>query len=764
MKKLFLLLITAIPVIVFAQNYTPVFGNQDFKNNIKISALTDPGNAYVLGTDALGKVILKAITGANIYNTDGSLTGNRQLNFNGHSLQYLGATQFYLKGLPTGANTDDLLMITSGDLVKRIHTSTLPYVQSVTGSTMDNTDPFNPVSTAVGSIFGTTNRLTSNWTTGVTNVTLDISASYVGQSSITTLGTIGTGTWAGTAVGVTHGGTGVTSCVTGDILLGTGTNTFGKLGIGANTYILTSNGTTASWAAPAAGGFTAIATANGFAGTGTTTATLSTTVTGMLKGNGTAISAATAGTDYTTPSSTENVTNKNLTSGTNTFPTFNQNTTGSSGSVANTLSIAAELISGGATSYNGSAAKSIGIQTNAVTNAMRTQMATLTLKGNNTGGTANEADLTVAQVNAILPVFTSALNGSVPLSGGGTANFLRADGTWTNPISQWTTTGSDIYYNTGNVAIGNTSPASKLDVTTTALGVTQTNVSGLALINTTAAAAAAQQISPALRWRGFGWKTASTAASQSVDFTNYVLPIQGSSAPTGALVWNSAVNGGSYAEYMRLNSDGTRGMLSVTQNGGFPNTMQMGFDGAGNALFGNTSSAAIYFQSQGNLYLYNQGNYGTGSSQLSITGSAGQIGINAGGSPAASAQLDVVSTTRGFLLPRMTTTQRDAISSPATGLKIYNTTTGMDNIYDGTAWLQLSTGASGSVSTSVTAATTVTVTTGVTMVNNIYKVSVTPTSSLALNYYVTNKTTTTFDVIYASPITGTDTFDWFIAK
>lgn len=59
------------------------------------------------------------------------------------------------------------------------------------------------------------------------------------------------------------------------------------------------------------------------------------------------------------------------------------------------------------------------------------QAPSLTLKGNNTGGTANELDLTVAQVNAILPVFTSALNGLVPASGGGTTNFLRADGTWT---------------------------------------------------------------------------------------------------------------------------------------------------------------------------------------------------------------------------------------------------------------------------------------------------------------------------------------------
>jgi hypothetical protein len=51
-----------------------------------------------------------------------------------------------------------------------------------------------------------------------------------------------------------------------------------------------------------------------------------------------------------------------------------------------------------------------------------------------------------------------------------------------------------------------------------------------------------------------------------------------------------------------------------------------------------------------------------------------QVGIGTT-TPHASAELDVTSTSKGFLLPRMTTAQRDLISSPAAGLVIYNTTT-----------------------------------------------------------------------------------------
>ena len=64
-----------------------------------------------------------------------------------------------------------------------------------------------------------------------------------------------------------------------------------------------------------------------------------------------------------------------------------------------------------------------------------------------------------------------------------------------------------------------------------------------------------------------------------------------------------------------------------------------------------------------------------------------QVCISTNGSaPDASAMLDVSSTTRGMLPPRMTTAQRNAIASPAEGLVVYNTDEKALNVYTGTAW------------------------------------------------------------------------------
>jgi uncharacterized protein affecting Mg2+/Co2+ transport len=70
----------------------------------------------------------------------------------------------------------------------------------------------------------------------------------------------------------------------------------------------------------------------------------------------------------------------------------------------------------------------------------------------------------------------------------------------------------------------------------------------------------------------------------------------------------------------------------------------------------------------------------------------GNAQIKIGDNPStieASALLEMESTSQGLLTPRMTTTQRDAIASPATGLTVYNTTTNNFNYFDGSVWLVL---------------------------------------------------------------------------
>lgn len=63
----------------------------------------------------------------------------------------------------------------------------------------------------------------------------------------------------------------------------------------------------------------------------------------------------------------------------------------------------------------------------------------------------------------------------------------------------------------------------------------------------------------------------------------------------------------------------------------------------------------------------------------------GQIGVGTA-APDASAQLQVGGTTRGFLPPRMTEAQRNAITAPAEGLMIYNITAHEPQFWNGSAW------------------------------------------------------------------------------
>lgn len=78
-----------------------------------------------------------------------------------------------------------------------------------------------------------------------------------------------------------------------------------------------------------------------------------------------------------------------------------------------------------------------------------------------------------------------------------------------------------------------------------------------------------------------------------------------------------------------------------------------------------------------------------GTSDTCVIGGTGSFAQRVGvgiASPNAKAILDLTSTTMGFLPPRMTTTQRDAIGSPPEGLMVMNITTHKLNFYNGSAW------------------------------------------------------------------------------
>ena len=128
----------------------------------------------------------------------------------------------------------------------------------------------------------------------------------------------------------------------------------------------------------------------------------------------------------------------------------------------------------------------------------------------------------------------------------------------------------------------------------------------------------------------------------------------------------------------------------LVQNSAGTQMMRMGDAGyffAGNSSANtyiiNDPSDAGYFATQGPIFLQNGG-----TTSVAIIGQ--RMSIGKGTSYAdASATLELSSTTRGFLPPRMTTTQKNAIASPAAGLVLYDSTTNKLQCYNGSTWNDL---------------------------------------------------------------------------
>lgn len=97
-------------------------------------------------------------------------------------------------------------------------------------------------------VIGTANRIVANADS------IDIASTYVGQASITTLGTITTGVWNGSTIDIARGGTNITTYTTGDLLYASATNTLSKLAIGGEGFFLNSSGTNVQWSNTIDGG------------------------------------------------------------------------------------------------------------------------------------------------------------------------------------------------------------------------------------------------------------------------------------------------------------------------------------------------------------------------------------------------------------------------------------------------------------------------------------------------------------------------------
>jgi len=195
----------------------------------------------------------------------------------------------------------------------------------------------------------------------------------------------------------------------------------------------------------------------------------------------------------------------------------------------------------------------------------------------------------------------------------------------------------------------------------------------------------------------------------------YLLDVNGTARVSGALVINGST--GAVAGSIFLDSTFGIGILgksgstydaTITDSSLAP---RIGVKGSIVSIIGslNVSGNALisgtYVGLSGNKGIYNASNTGTTifgdttSSVFSVSigsgngidglwmTSNGKVNIGAFGSTYnASAILEAVSTTKGFLPPRMTTTEKNAIGTPAAGLMVFDTTLAKLCVYSGTAW------------------------------------------------------------------------------
>ena len=124
-------------------------------------------------------------------------------------------------------NADNGYVLTTDGSVT-LGTSAITFEQFSGAGQIDAGDGLTKSGNTINAV-GTTNRIS------VSANAIDISSSYVGQNTITTLGTITTGTWNGTTIGTAYGGTGLNAIAKGSVLVANSANTLTALDGASNS-------------------------------------------------------------------------------------------------------------------------------------------------------------------------------------------------------------------------------------------------------------------------------------------------------------------------------------------------------------------------------------------------------------------------------------------------------------------------------------------------------------------------------------------------
>ena len=372
-------------------------------------------------------------------------------------------------------------------------------------------------------------------------------------------------------------------------------------------------------------------------------------------------------------------------------------------------------------SGTGTTAITTAIGANKVTNAMLSQIVTASFLGRVTAATGNVETLTGTQATTLLDVFSSTLKGLTPASGGGTTNFLRADGTWTAPTGSGTVSSVSIVSANGfagTVATATSTPA--ITLTTTITGILKGNATAISAATAgtdyiaggvgsanqipyftasgvlagsatfTYSPTTAQLINNSVTAGGLiarGVNITSTliasanndvlvgldvapvftngafigVANYSARFQENTIISRNSNAPLYFILSNTTSGTNSYP-VLRLTSDTSAGSSNISKNSTTYSTYKI-LSPKDLCIYNDTSGGDIAFLNDNTAGKFKWAAGGSGSAHMTLTATGGLlIGTT---TASASAILNVVSTTQGILPPRMTAfTHRASVQRP----------------------------------------------------------------------------------------------------